>query len=288
MNNIPKQKINTMKIDIENDNNNPNPNQFSYKKINKKINKEKIERNENKIKNNNINENKEINIETNNNTDEYYNTINNSHRKFIKNINQNDSSGVSSLLKINNNYENKIEREKTPLTSNNNKKRLFKQRTNYNNYNNNDFNYTNINIPSHKNEESLNPNEYTNYRNSTKSNINSNKKGKIARTKSIDSKISQNSNYIKIKNKNNQMTLFPSESNLKIEKKLEEIAKILIQLQKKRDVYLDEYDKLPEHPKKQKDLIDKRETKKIIDELNTAINEYKMKERNLRKMYQPV
>ena len=84
------------------------------------------------------------------------------------------------------------------------------------------------------------------------------------------------------------MTLFPSESNLKIEKKLEEIAKILIQLQKKRDVYLDEYDKLPEHPKKQKDLIDKRETKKIIDELNTAINEYKMKERNLRKIYQPV
>ena len=84
------------------------------------------------------------------------------------------------------------------------------------------------------------------------------------------------------------MTLFPSESNLKIEKKLEEIAKILIQLQKKRDVYLDEYDKLPENPKKHKDLIDKRETKKIIDELNTAINEYKMKERNLRKMYQPV
>ena len=282
-----------MKIDIGNDN---NTNQVSYKKINK-INKEKIERNENKTNNNDINDNKEINIGTNNNNDdEYYNTINNSHRKFIRNINQNDSSGVSALLKNNNNldnnnnnYENKTQREKTPLISNNNKNRLFKQRTIYNNnYNNNEFNYTNINIPSYKNEETLNPKEYTSYRNSTKTNINSNKKGKIARTKSIDNKSSQNSNYIKIKNKNNQITLFPSESNLKIEKKLEEIAKILIQLQKKRDIYLDEYDKLPEHPKKQKDLIDKRETKKMIDELNTAINEYKMKERNLKKMYQPV
>ncbi len=84
------------------------------------------------------------------------------------------------------------------------------------------------------------------------------------------------------------MSLFPSESNLKIERKLEEIEKILIQLQKKRDIYLDEYDKLPEHPKKQKELIEKRETKKIIDELNIAINEYKMKERNLKKLYQPV
>ena len=69
---------------------------------------------------------------------------------------------------------------------------------------------------------------------------------------------------------------------------MEDITKVLIQLQKKRDIYLDQYDKLPEHPKKQKDLFDKRETKKIIDELNTAINEYKMKERSLKKMIQPV
>ena len=59
----------------------------------------------------------------------------------------------------------------------------------------------------------------------------------------------------------------------------------MIQLQKKRDIYLAQYDKLPEHPKKQKDLVEKKETKKIIDELNTAINEYKSKERNLKKIF---
>ena len=137
-------------------------------------------------------------------------------------------------------------------------------------------------------KNNINQDELTNYRKSSKTNLNSNRKGKISRAKSIDNNNNDSSTYIKIKNKNNQMSLFPSESNLKIERQLEEIEKILIQLQKKRDIYLDEYDKLPEHPKKQKELIEKRETKKIIDELNIAINEYKMKERNLRKMYQPV
>ena len=118
--------------------------------------------------------------------------------------------------------------------------------------------------------------------------MNSNKKGKISRTKSIDNKYTENSSYIKIKNKNNQISFIPSETNLKIEKQIEEIEKTLIQLQKKRSIYLNEYDKLPEHPKKQKDLVEKRETKKIIDELNIAINEYKIKERNLKKMYQPI
>ena len=85
--------------------------------------------------------------------------------------------------------------------------------------------------------------------------------------------------------KNNQLLSFPSESNLKKEKKIEEISKKLVVLQKQRDVYLDEYDKLPEHPKKQKDLNDKRELKKLIDDLNININEYKRQERNLRKNY---
>ena len=231
------------------------------------------------------------------NNDEYYNTINNSHRKFIRNINQNDSSGVSSLLKNNNNIinkeKNKIEnnRDKTPIISNSNKSKLFKYKIdNYNNeINLNDNTYTNINMITYKNEDIINTNnDYYNYKNNSKINFSSNKKGKISRTKSIDNKLNENANYTKIKNKNNQMGLFPSEYNLKIEKKLEEITKVLIQLQKKREFYLDEYDKLPEHPKKQKDLVDKRETKKIIDELNTAINEYKMKERNLKKIYQPI
>ena len=69
------------------------------------------------------------------------------------------------------------------------------------------------------------------------------------------------------------------------EKKLEEIGKTLIKLQKQRNIYLDEYDKLPEHPKKQKDLNDKRELKKLIDDLNMDINEFKRQERNLKKNY---
>ena len=56
-------------------------------------------------------------------------------------------------------------------------------------------------------------------------------------------------------------------------------------MQKQRNIYLDEYDKLPEHPKKQKDLNDKRELKKLIDDLNMNINEYKRQERNLKKNY---
>ena len=292
MNNIPKQKINTMKIDIENNNNTNDTNQFGFKKINL-LNKEKTERNEIKSKYNSMAINNDKNK---NNDDEYYNTINNSHRKFIRNINQNDSSGVSALLKnnhISNIFEKKIKREKTPILIVDKNKLTKHKSINTNNLNDkeinlNDNTYNNINIDQYKNEDIIKTNEYNYYRSTTKANINSNKKGKISRTKSIDNKINENNNYIKIKNKNNQMALFPSESNLKIEKKLEDITKVLIQLQKKRDIYLDQYDKLPEHPKKQKDLFDKRETKKIIDELNTAINEYKMKERSLKKMIQPV
>ena len=258
MNNIPKQKINSMKINIDNNNNN----QINYKKINNY----KSEKNDKKEINNKtieINRDKE-------NDDVYNNTITKSHRKFIKNINQNDSSGVSALLK-NNNYENitmtKIkrkekERDKTPINRN----------IKLNHHDNNNYIYNNINNDT--------------YRNINK--INNNKKGKISRTKSIDNITNEDSNYINIKKKNNEISFYPSESNLKIEKKIEEIGKILIQLQKKRDIYLDEYDKLPENPKKQKELLEKRDIKKIIDELNSAINGYKMKERNLKKMYNPI
>ncbi len=56
-------------------------------------------------------------------------------------------------------------------------------------------------------------------------------------------------------------------------------------MQKQRDIYLDQYDKLPEHPKKQKDFNEKRELKKLIDDLNMNINEYKRQERNIKKNY---
>ena len=283
MNNIPKHKINNMKINIEDNNNlhNINTNPINNDKYNynyyRKINKEKITNNDNiEINQDNLN---------NKNNLEYYNTINNSHRKFIRNINQNDSSGVSALLNNNNNnnkaitlYETKIkrekekERDKTPiLTHNNNKMQIGKSNIN---------NISNI--------SNINTNELCNYQKSNiKGKLNSNKK-KITRTKSIDNKYNEESNYIKIKNKNEQISFIPTETNLKIEKQLEDIEKILIQLQKKRNIYLDQFDKLPEHPKKQKDLVEKKETKKIIDELNIAINEYKIKERNLKKLFEAI
>ena len=65
-----KSNYNNMKIDIENNNN-----QYNLKKINK-----------DRIENNKINYNNE--------NDEIIPIITNSHRKFVGNINQNDSSGV--------------------------------------------------------------------------------------------------------------------------------------------------------------------------------------------------
>ena len=136
MNNIPKQKINSMKINIDNNNN-----QINYKKINNY----KSEKNDKKEINNKtieINRDKE-------NDDVYNNTITKSHRKFIKNINQNDSSGVSALLK-NNNYENitmtKIkrkekERDKTPINRN----------IKLNHHDNNNYIYNNINNDTYRN-----------------------------------------------------------------------------------------------------------------------------------------
>ena len=85
--------------------------------------------------------------------------------------------------------------------------------------------------------------------------------------------------------KDNPIISFQSESNLQKEKKINDIQKTLINLQKQRNIYLDEFDKLPEHPKKQKDLNARRELKKLIDDLNMNINEYKKQERNLKKDY---
>ena len=51
-------------------------------------------------------------------------------------------------------------------------------------------------------------------------------------------------------------------------------------MEKQRSIYIDEYDKLPEHPKTKKDLNDKRKLKKLIDELTTNINIYTNHENN--------
>ena len=301
-----KNSYNNIQIDIENNNNN----QFNYKKLNK----DRLENNYNYKLNNGIN----------NQNEEIVPTITNSHRKFIGNINQNDSSGVSALLKnstnVRENQSNK--REKTPIitTLRNNK---FQ---NFDNYEQKPKNLRNIqnlkreNKSIYLNEESIEQQDYfnkninennnyfieTNYNisnNSNNANLrynNINKRRKIARNKSIDYPNNENTNsnirennYVSgesnVNNRNlkrnNQLICFPSESDLKKEKKINEIGTILIKLQKQRDIYLQQYDKLPEHPKKQKDLNEKRELKKLIDDLNMNINEYKKQERNIKKNY---
>ena len=285
----PKYNYNNIKIDIENDNKN-----YNYKKINKDKS--------------GFNDNKDIN----NGSEEIIPTITNSHRKFIANINQNDSSSVSALLKnnINNVRDNEINKRDNAQIRNNNYKnfeskpggfrniqKLRKEQNNvYENERNERVNYFNIN----EDHDYYNETNYNKNNNTINSNI-QNRRRKIARTKSIDLPNNGNSktninypenqnyeeNYSNNKNrkKDNPIISFQSESNLQKEKQINEIQKTLAKLQKQRNIYLDEYDKLPEHPKKQKDLIDKRDLKQLIDELNMNINEYKRQERNLKKNY---
>ena len=285
----PKYNYNNIKIDIENDNKN-----YNYKKINKDKS--------------GFNDNKDIN----NGSEEIIPTITNSHRKFIANINQNDSSSVSALLKnnINNVRDNEINKRENAQIRNNNYKnfeskpggfrniqKLRKEQNNvYENERNERVNYFNIN----EDHDYYNETNYNKNNNTINSNI-QNRRRKIARTKSIDLPNNGNSktninypenqnyeeNYSNNKNrkKDNPIISFQSESNLQKEKQINEIQKTLAKLQKQRNIYLDEYDKLPEHPKKQKDLIDKRDLKQLIDELNMNINEYKRQERNLKKNY---
>ena len=284
-----------MKIDIDNNNN-----QYNFKKINK-----------DKIKNSKYND--AYNNENNNEIEQTVPTITKSHRKFVGNINQNDSSGVSALLNNNNNNYDIIQRNRRERTPINTIKNNGDNSKYYNNYKNRDEKYSNVQYyeqTNYKNENFSsnfskeennivlsNINYNKNYNNNNNNNVryNNNKRRKITRTKSIDRINNENtiniSNFIyNDNNKNNrhyaklsQKTSFPSESMLLNEKKIDEIEKILIKLQKQRDIYLDEYNKLPEHPKKHKDLNDKKELKKLIDDLNVNINEYKRQERNLKK-----
>ena len=176
--------------------------------------------------------------------------------------------------------------------------------------------YTNDNIndieKSNYFNKNLNDNNNNFYNNKYDNSFNNvNKRKKITRTRSIDIPRNEENNSINLndngncnglgnyldKNNNNMPSNYIENNNkrnwknknlendLMNEKKMEEIGKTLIKLQKQRNIYLDEYDKLPEHPKKQKDLNDKRELKKLIDDLNMDINEFKRQERNLKKNY---
>ena len=198
---------------------------------------------------------------------EVIHTITTSHRKFIGNINQNDSSGVSALLRNNINDIQTIinKKENTPvisLTKENNNKDKYSYYFNYKDNNENIINNLNINNPNNA--------IYTKY-----NNLYGNKKERISRTKSAN-KINNNYNDADPDNNYNNSNIknFPSESNFVNNKKIKEIEKNLINLEKQRNIYLEEYSKLPEHPKTKKDLNDKRKLKKIIDELNTNINIY--------------
>ena len=197
-------------------------------------------------------------------------------------IRNNNFENLENKTKNLRNIQNfKKEQKYLYLNENENNERYFSKNENDNNDYNNDLN----------NNNTINTNNRFN---------NINKRKKISRTRSIDISNNENTNSYYIgqreinyqnninnrnMNKNNPIISFPSESNLKKEKKIDEIERSLIKLQKQRNIYLDEYDKLPEHPKKQKDLNDKRELKKLIDDLNMNINEYKRQERNLKKNY---
>ena len=203
----------------------------------------------------NIDDNKEekvinqISISPNNKPKkpEYINTITTSHRKFIANINQNDSSGVSALLKhyinetqSNNKRNNKNEKDNVPiiaLSKENYNKNKYSKLLNYKESNN-------INNINEKNNNTI----YTKY-----NDIYANPKGRIDRTKSAG----------KIENK-----------------KIKEIERNIINMEKERNAYIEQYEKLPEFPKTKKELNDKRKLKKLIDELATNINIYTNNENN--------
>ena len=227
----------------------------SNKKI-KTINNELLDtpndKTNNKLNNNGV-------VQNNSKKDEKKNeiipTITKSHRKFIANINQNDSSGVSSLLK--NYVDTNDGKEDNKNNDNENMKitSLTKENNLKDNFSNIKNNNENINMYP---KEGINNTIYTNYKN-----FYNNKKTRIEKTKSAD----------KIKYFN-----IPLESNY--DKKIKEIKNNLMNLQKQRNTYLNEYNRLPEQPKTKNDLNYKRKIKKIIDEIGTNINIYTNKENN--------
>ena len=151
------------------------------------------------------------------------------------------SSGVSALLKnyinetqSNNKRKNENEKDNIPIIT------LTKDNYNKNNCSNL-LNYKESNKINNLNEKNKNT-IYTKY-----NDIYGNLKGRIDRTKSAG----------KIENK-----------------KMKEIERNIINMEKQRNAYIEQYEKLPEFPKTKKDLNDKRKLKKLIDELTTNINIY--------------
>ena len=223
-----------------------------------------------KIANDKVYNNKNYNNKNIEDNEIITHTITNSHRKFIKNISQNDSSGVSTLLNIDINnqpsYNNKTKistKNKYDLNDTYNKE--FIKNNHNNSYLIND-NVDNVDInKTYQNQKRFD------------------KRGKIMRLKSIDNS-NERMNYYEEKNfiDKRQSKL---DNNFKTEKQIDNIEKELIKLQKQRNIYLNEFDKLPEHPKKQRDLNERKELKKLIEDLDNNINEYKRQERNIKKNY---
>ena len=266
----------------------------SNKAKNGKLNSE-IKNYENSLKKSEEKDNKEI-----------IRTITTSHRKFIANINQNDSSGVSALLKNNisdiqinnNNYKNK--RLKTPiisLTKENNTTDKYSQFVNYKEKINNNNNIENSDISNLKNENTNNINNVNHNKSDALKFVNENtnsiytkysqgRKGRITRTKSVD-KINNifyqndelNNNF---NNKDDIDDFRPQKSQMN-DKRIKEMEKTLNNLEKQRNIYLSAYNKLPENPKTQKELNEKRKLKRLIDEFNTNIYNIKSQEKNMKK-----
>ena len=301
-NNLIKNKLINNNLKQSNDfeirENNPN------KAKNGKLNSE-IKKHDNTLNKSEEKENKEI-----------IRTITTSHRKFIANINQNDSSGVSALLKNNindiqiNNNNNKNKRFKVPivsLTKESNTTDKYSQIVNYkentNNNNNNIENSDISNLKNGNNKKNKNINYQLNYTKSDTLNfVNENtnsiytkyshnnlggRKGRITRTKSVD-KINnifyQNNDDLNnnIYNKDD-IGDFPPQKIQMNDKRIKEMEKTISNLEKQRNIYLNEYNKLPENPKTQKELNEKRKLKRLIDEFNTNIYNVKSQEKNMKK-----
>jgi flagellar biosynthesis chaperone FliJ len=113
------------------------------------------------------------------------------------------------------------------------------------------------------------------------------RKGRIARTKSVD-KINnifyQNYDDLNnnINNKDDINDFRPQKSQIN-DKRIKEMEKTINNLEKQRNIYLNEYNKLPENPKTQKELNEKRKLKRLIDEFNTNIYNVKSQEKNMKK-----
>ena len=202
------------------------------------------------IDNSNDKEKKKNNeLNKTNDNEEINKTITKSYRKFITSSNQNDSSGVSALLNndITDNQTNTYIKETLSIVSN---------KDNFMKKDNNKI-----------------KNKYIN---------NENKNKGIERNKSYEEKIkmiiyeNNEENIIK-RNKMNSINIL-TEENIIYNRKIKEIENNLINMQKQREIYIEQYNKIPEQPKTRNDLNEKRKLKKLIEELTTEINKLTNKE----------